>query len=204
MRGIYDLLQGRPATFPARASHVSGSAKPMMYESYEKGLVIKAGPASIYPNPALTPGATNPQVTQETIKTTIAISGWTATIRPPVSTTSVLKAHIMARDGLTGDPAQWELDHLISLELGGHPSDLKNLWCQPYSVGIPPEMGAHEKDRVENYLKQQVVSGALTLAEAQQMITDDWYAVYLSIKRLGLLPAMIVFDPDGSSDPDDD
>ena len=39
----------------------------------------------------LFPGATNPEVTQATINTTICQSGWTATIRPPASYTTSLK-----------------------------------------------------------------------------------------------------------------
>jgi hypothetical protein len=162
----------------------------------------KAGPASIYPNPALTPGVPNPQVTQDTIAQTIGVVGWTATIRPPVSTTSVIKAHIMARDNLPGPASLYELDHFISLELGGHPSDLENLWCQKYTAEIS-DGGAHQKDAVETFLKNQIVSGALTLAEAQARITEDWYGVYLSMRRLGLMPMMVAYDPDGSSDPDD-
>jgi hypothetical protein len=42
------------------------------------------------PNPALTPGVTNPAVTQANIKTTICKSGWSATVRPPESYTEAL------------------------------------------------------------------------------------------------------------------
>jgi hypothetical protein len=163
----------------------------------------KAGPACIYPNPMLTPGVPNAQVTQANIAETIGRVGWTATIRPPVSTTSIIKQHIMQRDGLTGDPSQWELDHFISLELGGHPSALGNLWCQPYTVGIPAGMGARAKDRVETALKVMIVGGLISLAEGQRRIKTDWYAEYLNLHKMGLLPMMLSYDPDGSSDPDD-
>lgn len=163
----------------------------------------KVGPADIYPNPALTPGVTNPQVTQDTIAQTIGTVGWTATIRPPVSTTSIIKAHIMQRDNLPGPASLYELDHFISLELGGHPSDLGNLWCQKYSASVP-DGGAHQKDQVENWLKTQVVTGAMTLTKAQEIITTDWYDCYKHLHTMGLLPMMVEFDPSGSSDEDDD
>jgi hypothetical protein len=43
------------------------------------------------PTKAVTPGATNPAVTQATIGSTICRSGFTASIRPPVSCTDALK-----------------------------------------------------------------------------------------------------------------
>jgi hypothetical protein len=160
----------------------------------------KAGPAWCYPNPANTPGAANPLVTQETIASTIAVPNWTSTVRPPVSVTRIIKAHIMARDGLTGDPSQWELDHWWPICAGGAVCDLANFWCMPYS----PYPGAREKDHVEVWLKEQIVAGRMTLEAAHQALNDDWYAIFLSIRRLGLMPMMAAYDPDGSSDPDDD
>ncbi|MFD8393034.1 hypothetical protein ACFV2N_28495 [Streptomyces sp. NPDC059680] len=41
---------------------------------------------------ALTPSAYNPDVTQSNIHSTICVSGWTATVRPPTSHTNPLKA----------------------------------------------------------------------------------------------------------------
>ncbi|MGW4529241.1 hypothetical protein [Amycolatopsis sp. NPDC004378] len=38
------------------------------------------------PDPACTPGALNPDVTQASIGSTICVSGWTATIRPRPAT----------------------------------------------------------------------------------------------------------------------
>jgi hypothetical protein len=43
------------------------------------------------PDPKLTPGAFNPDVTQATIRQTICVSGWTATIRPSCAYTTALK-----------------------------------------------------------------------------------------------------------------
>jgi hypothetical protein len=71
-----------------------------------------------------------------------------------------------------------EIDHLISLELGGD-NGMKNEWPQPYA----PAPGAHEKDQVENWLHEQVCKGNMTLPEAQKQIASDWYAVYLKMKE---------------------
>lgn len=70
------------------------------------------------------------------------------------------------------DGRHYEIDHLVSLELGGS-NDSKNLWPQPYF----PKPGAKEKDTVENALHRQVCSGKTTLAAAQRAIATDWYAV---------------------------
>ncbi len=43
------------------------------------------------PDPARTPGALNPEVTETTIRSTICVRGWTQTIRPSQAYTSALK-----------------------------------------------------------------------------------------------------------------
>ena len=71
----------------------------------------------------LTPGALNPDVTEETIRSTICVRGWTRTVRPPVEYTNDLKVKQMRDYGETGPTSQYQEDHLISLELGGAPTD---------------------------------------------------------------------------------
>ncbi len=52
----------------------------------------RVGPSSLYPDPTLTPGATNSDITQATIAATICNPQWsTKTIRPPASYTNNLK-----------------------------------------------------------------------------------------------------------------
>jgi hypothetical protein len=128
----------------------------------------RAGPDSLYPDPTLTPGAVFDGATREVI----CVPGYTRTVR---NVTSAERAQVYAEYGVPDVPGADEVDHLISLELGGS-NELSNLWPEPYTVP-----GAHEKDRVENYLHDQVCAGALDLADAQRMIADDWYAVFLSL-----------------------
>jgi hypothetical protein len=109
----------------------------------------------------LTPGVLNPDVTQATIHATICTHGWTRTIRPPVSYTNSLKAKGLRQYRLRGPPSAFQEDHLISLELGGHPVDPRNLWPEPY-----PRAAA--VDTIENELNRKVCSGELRLAEAQR------------------------------------
>jgi hypothetical protein len=110
---------------------------------------------------ALTPGVLNPSVTQATLRATVCRRGWTRTVRPPVDYTNALKTRQLAQYGLRGPPSGYQEDHLISLELGGNPTDPRNLWPEPYPR-------AAEVDRIENELNSRVCSGSLTLADAQQ------------------------------------
>jgi hypothetical protein len=112
-------------------------------------------------SPSLTPGVLNDAVTQATIGSTICRRGWTSTVRPPTSYTSALKVQQMSAYAETGPPSGYQEDHLISLELGGNPTDPRNLWPEPYPR-------ASDVDRIENALNAQVCSGSLSLAEAQR------------------------------------
>lgn len=141
------------------------------------------------PNPKLTPGKTNPA---ETAKTLCAKSFHTLDVR---SVNDADKTEVYRRYGLKVNEGYCsrrphltkkgktvlegcEVDHLISLELGGA-NDLANLWPQPYAE----TPGAHEKDVVENWLHSEVCARRITLSEAQKQIASNWYAVYVRMKK---------------------
>jgi hypothetical protein len=143
-----------------------------------------AGRLTGEPDPALTPGALNPAVTQATIRTTICVSGWTATIRPPSSYTTSLKIEQIPLYGYAdASTAAYEEDHLISLELGGAPKDPHNLWPEPYVATLPDgrKVGARVKDALETLLKKEVCAGTVTLAAAQAAIGIHWVHAYYGI-----------------------
>ena len=121
--------------------------------------------ATLVADPVRTPGVINPDVTQANIRSTICKRGWTATVRPPVDYTNALKVKQMRQYGETGSPSDYQEDHLISLELGGNPTDPRNLWPEPYPR-------ASQVDQIENELNAQVCDGSLTLAQAQQKEAD--------------------------------
>ena len=120
----------------------------------------RPGVAGVRASAALTPGVLNIAVTQATVGSTICRRGWTRTIRPPTSYTSALKQRQLADYGETGPASAYQEDHLISLELGGHPTDPRNLWPEPYPR-------ASQVDTIENDLNRRVCDGSLTLADAQ-------------------------------------
>src|SRR5262249_17939873 len=103
----------------------------------------------VYPDPKLTPGAADRHVRQGNIQQTICQPGYTATVRHVTLRT---RKQVFASYGIPYENhADYELDHLISLELGGT-NAVANLWPQHYF----PRPGAREKDVVENSLHSRV------------------------------------------------
>lgn len=133
------------------------------------------------PDPSCTPGVLNPDVTQGTIDSTICVSGWTATVRPPTSYTNPLKVQQIAEYGYTDtSTADYEEDHFVPLELGGSPRDPGNLWPEPhYSDGAGHT--SYTKDGVETKLKNAVCKGSVSLADAQNAIMTDWTTALSSL-----------------------
>ena len=124
----------------------------------------------MYPDKALTPGATLQVSLQE-----LCAPGYTSKVR---NVPESVKRAVFAEYGIPlKDRGLYEVDHLISLELGGS-NDLKNLWPEKWL----PAPGAHTKDAVENALHRQVCKEGLPLEKAQAEIADNWYAVYQAVK----------------------
>lgn len=120
--------------------------------------------------------ALDERVTQENIQKTICVKGYSAKVRPGESYTKSVRKHLHANKDQV-------LDHAVSIELGGKPQDLNNLWLEPkHLVSNGTDYGSLSKDRVENYLHKQVCEGKITLAEAQRDIILNWPKIFLSIK----------------------
>ncbi|GAC1398266.1 MAG: hypothetical protein NVSMB49_05990 [Ktedonobacteraceae bacterium] len=119
------------------------------------------------PDSACTPGA----ILSTGTKDAICISGYARTVR---NVPESVKTEAYQEYGITHHSSgEYEVDHLVSLELGGS-NDISNLWPEAAS----PTPGFHEKDKVENYLHDQVCQGALSLQQAQTEIATNWLAVY--------------------------
>ena len=134
------------------------------------GLGAHAQPS--LPDPSRTPGALNPEVTQQNIHETICVGGWTRTVRPPERFTYKLKRAQIRAWYHAGRLRDYEEDHLIPLNLGGAPDNARNLWPEPRH----PADGwdADLKDELEARLNELVCSGQLDLAAAQHAIATDW------------------------------
>ena len=134
------------------------------------------------PDPSCTPGVLNPDVTQDTIDSTICVSGWTSTIRPSTSYTNKLKAQGIIDYGYTDTSmADYEEDHFVPLELGGSPTDPGNLWPEPHYDTDGSGLTSYSKDSVENKLKTAVCDGTVTLADAQNAIMTNWTTALSSL-----------------------
>ena len=122
------------------------------------------------PDPACTPGAV-----LTTDSRVVCVSGYASKTRAVTTST---KNQSYAEYGITSHTAgEYEVDHLVSLELGGS-NDIANLWPEPAN----PKPGFHEKDKVEDYLHGLVCSGAMTLQQAQYEIATDWVSIYNTLK----------------------
>jgi hypothetical protein len=154
--GSHSAATGTPSPPPSGTAHLGKQTK-------TAGCVAHGG----LPDSACTPGAIFANATVQQICT----SGYSSSVRN-VPTSEKDQAY--TEYGITHHSAgQYEVDHLVSLELGGS-NDFANLWPEAAS----PTPGFHQKDQVENYLHDQVCSGAMTLKEAQNEIATNWLAVY--------------------------
>jgi hypothetical protein len=119
---------------------------------------------------ACTPGATFKGVTTAQVCTL----GYSSRVRLVSSST---KRDVYREYGIAShSPGQYEVDHLVSLELGGSNS-IANLWPEAAN----PTPGFHQKDLVENYLHNQVCDGHISLQQAQHKIATNWLPVYRSM-----------------------
>jgi len=133
---------------------------------------VCAASAGELPDRRLTPGEANPVLTAKVL---CAPGFSTKTYR---SVSVAVKRQAYANYGMQANKGACagkgcEIDHLVSLEIGGSNS-IKNLWPQPYAG----PWNAHIKDRLENRLHRLVCGGMLDLRKAQEDIATDWVAVY--------------------------
>lgn len=120
------------------------------------------------PDPDCTPGAVFAHATPALICT----SGYAGSVR---NVPESEKSQAYAAYGITKHaPGQYEVDHLVPLELGGS-NDIANLWPEAAS----PRLGFHEKDILENALHSAVCAGKLPLQVAQAQIVHNWQTAYM-------------------------
>ncbi len=130
-------------------------------------VVLGQQPTPILPDPNLTPGDTFEVTAQD-----LCVPGYTKKVR---NVPAEMKREVYREYGITSHGSgDYEVDHLIPLELGGSNS-IKNLW--PESHRTAP-WNAQVKDRLEGKLHELVCSGQLDLKTAQQAIASNWIEAY--------------------------
>ena len=130
-------------------------------------VLVAQQPTPILPDPNLTPGSAFDVTAQD-----VCTPGYAKKVR---NVPEEMKREVYREYGITSHgPGDYEIDHLISLELGGSNS-IKNLW--PESHRTSP-WNAQVKDRLEDKLHELVCSGQLDLKTAQQAIASNWIEAY--------------------------
>jgi len=177
--------------------------------------VVRAGTDPIRPDAKLTPGAVMPNVTVEQV----CQRGYANRLHGGVRNVpeSLKRAVFIGYFGKIPDkPGNFEIDHLISLELGGS-NEIKNLWPESYRT---PTWNARVKDKLEDRMAAEVRRAlaqsnlpthdcaeimrmfapfdrvtiaqgnhcaALLLKQYQKEIARDWIGTYQSFVRARLL-----------------
>jgi flagellar basal body-associated protein FliL len=117
-----------------------------------------------YPDPDCSPG----EASNATIEM-ICTPGYSASVR---NVSQATKDKVYRLYGVSNHTVgQWEMDHIIPLELGGT-NNIINLYPEPAT----PYPGFHQKDFVENYLHKLVCDGRMPLNIAQLEIVHNWVA----------------------------
>jgi hypothetical protein len=155
----------------ALPGHARGMAVTMLFAA----LALVPAFAQQLPQAKLTPGATTDAGTAQLCSSnfhTRDVRLVTDAMKRQVFSSYKIKCSPVMTAKAAGVQAcsSFEVDHLISLELGGA-NDVKNLWPQPIAE-------ARHKDVLENWLHAQVCAGALTLKDAQHRIATNWVAEY--------------------------
>lgn len=176
--GALSALAGHPLGPPPVTGMVSG-VSPASYVAPDGRTFAQLVAAHVLPDPTTTPGVLNPNVTQATIASTICVHGWTATVRPPTSYTDPIKTKNLPPGAKSAD---YELDHLDSIEDGGDPANPQNLWTQTYN----DKYGARVKDVLETKVSHMVCAGQLTLDQARAALAPNWLVGF--VQYVGPLP----------------
>ena len=156
--------QSGPITAPTPARH-RHAHRHRHHHARPRAATRRGVPAVDVPRRSLTPGAAF-----AVGKARICVSGYSASVRnvPQAEATAVYD-----RYGVAHVPYAHEVDHLVSLEIGGS-NAIANLWPEPYAG----RWGARTKDVLENRLHELVCSGRLALRKAQRIEARNWVAAY--------------------------
>ena len=130
-----------------------------------KGSVCRA--RGSLPDRGCTPGAIFAGVR----RAQVCVPGYSSRVR---NVPEAVKRAVYAMYGIvTRTRGQYEVDHLVSLELGGS-NEIANLWPEAAQAVA----GFRQKDTLENALHREVCAGRLSLALAQRQIATNWVAAY--------------------------
>ena len=191
--GIYCESLPCPCIKPGQSSGGGGGGNPTPKPKPKPKLVApKVGPPvalgkrtrgsncelrGALPDPRCTPGS----VFRDASPKLFCKSGYTKLVRHVTDTT---KHEVYAEYGITSHaPGQYEVDHLVPLELGGSNS-IANLFPE----AARPRPGFRDKDRLENDTHDRACVGTNSYRSMQKRIASDWTALY--VRLIGPLPGV--------------
>ncbi len=160
---------GSPSPAPPPASgHAPGRTVLLLRRVRSSGCEVR-GPL---PDRRCSPGAIYAGATLSMICT----PGYSSRVRDVLESE---KSAVYAEYGLprTHYGRPYEVDHIVSLELGGS-NDIANLYPE---AAYDPSPGYHIKDRLENRLHALVCSHQMSLSTTQHSIAANWVALYRSV-----------------------
>ena len=129
--------------------------------------LLAVPPVTTLPDPKLTPGDLLPVTGAK-----VCVPGYATAARKKVGWSR--RVAVFMRYGYAAPLDGFEIDHLLSLELGGS-NAITNEWPQSYTG----KWNAHMKDNLENILHAAVcTTKTLTLPQAQMLIRTNWIAAY--------------------------
>lgn len=114
---------------------------------------------------------------QDNINQTICLPGYTRSIRPPARYTSRLKREQQddpARSYADQQMRDFEEDHDVPLEVGGDPTDPRNLRPEP----LHGPWNARTKDKLKNRMHELVCAHEIMLAEGHAAFLGSWIAAH--------------------------
>ena len=173
---IVTVLIALSAFLMLRHARQAGNSSPTGSSSSQFNTLFQPKPVSkklhcrtvgALPDPGCTPGAMITGITQEHV----CAPGY-AQAAGSLSQNQQRLVY-SAYDIALHAPDQYQIDHLISTDLGGS-NDPANLWPQSGE----PKPGYKEKDAVEAELHKRVCDGKMRLNEAQRIIATDWVGFY--------------------------
>src|SRR3954447_26687971 len=143
---------------------VLGISVSLGHVTKRRGCRVRGG----LPDRRCTPGARFSRVTRKQV----CRPGYASSVR---HVTSAAKDAVYGAYGIDAhfDGQDGEVDHLVSLELGG-----SNARANLFPESSTPRPGSHEKDRLENALHDEVCAGRISLGHAQRLIATGWVAAY--------------------------
>lgn len=135
---------------------------------------LNANSQELLPNAKLTPGDINPKVTLSELCKPNYTSGLDSEGEKVRNVPQSTKNLVFSRYKINPKSDKFEVDHLISLVLGGS-NNINNLWPESYTT---KPFNAHHKDVLEVKLHKLACQGKLSLEQAQKEISTDWISAY--------------------------